>query len=211
MEMWRGVDRATHEFASAMLDVISEAGVDRVTLERAGGRLGLSRSSMYREYETLSVLLVRAHEAALEWVSHGFGRIRVGTPRMQVEDVFAELRAFARTPRGQALRALRSRVASLGDLEDFRRREAEGLVTVRQWLETLVDRPHSRPDLVTDLTATLWAHVLGHGARDPGPPTTAELERTWQLLSAHFAVTEAPRAPVDAELHLACLGELLTA
>lgn len=205
------LEDARRELMRATLDVLDEVGIERATLELVGARLGRSRTAMYREFGTLSVLLARAHEVALQWVGDGFGRIRVGTPRMQVEDVFAELRGFARTPRGQALRALRSRVASLGDLEDFRRREAEGLVTVRQWLESLVDRPHSRPDLVTDLAATLWAHVLGHGARDPGPPTTAELERTWQLLSAHFAATEPPRAPAEPELHPTFLGELLTA
>lgn len=211
MEMWRGVDRSTQELATAVLDAVDEVGVDRMTLEAAGSRLGRSRSSMYREYETLAVLLKKAHSAAMDWVSHGFGRMRVGTPRTQVEDVFAELRAFARTPRGQALRALRSRVASLGDLEDFRRCEAEGLVSVRQWLETLVDHSHSRPDLVTALTATLWSHALGYGPWDPGPPTPAELELTWQLLSAHFAATELPHPPIEPNLDLTCLGELLSA
>lgn len=202
-------DEARRAFMEAVLDVLRAVGPERATLEAVGARLGRSRTSMYREYGTLPVLLEEAHDAAVSWISRGLGLIHVGEPRAQVEDVFAELRAFARTPRGQAFRALRSRVAALGDLEDFRRREAEGLAAVRHWLHTLVDRPRSRPDLVTELTATLWSLALGRGARDPGPPSEAELDLAWQLLSPHLEPELVPADP-EPDLDATCLGPLLS-
>lgn len=200
---------ARRALTEAALDVLCEAGPERATLEAVGARLGRSRTSMYREYGTLAVLLEEAHVGAVHWLSRGFGLIRVGTPRAQLEDVFTELRAFGRTPRGQAFRALRSRVAALGDLEDFRRREAEGLVAVRHWLHTLVDRPRSRPDLVTELTATLWSLALGRGADDPGPPTETELDLAWQLLAPHLE-PELVSADPEPDLEPTCLGPLLS-
>lgn len=205
------VEDGRREVLDATLDVLGEVGLERMTLEAVGERLGRSRASMYREHGTLAVLLGRVHEVGLRWLSRGFGLVRVGSPRAQLEAVFAELRAFARTPRGQAFRALRARVASLRDLEDFRRREAEGLVAVRQWLETLVDHSRSRPDLVTELTAVLWSRALGPGPWDPGPPTADELELTWQLLAPHFSVTELPREPIEPDFELTGLSPLLSA
>lgn len=201
-------EHAQGTLMEAALEVLREVGPERATLEAVGVRLGRSRTAMYREYGSMAVLLKEAHVAAVRWVSYRLGLIQLGSPRGQLEDVFAELRAFSRTPRGQAFRALRSRVASLSELEDFRRHEAEGLAAVRHWLHTLIDRTYSRPDLVTELTGIVWSLALGRGVHDPGPPTEAELDLAWQLLSPHLEPELIPAEP-EPDLEATCLGPLL--
>lgn len=194
--------------AWAVFSVVGDVGLERTTVEGIAARLDCSRATAYRRYGHLEGMLAAAYREQLRRFGAQVAGLHVGTPRDQVLDVFARLRAMLRTSEGQGFRAVRTFLAARADLEDFRRREIEGLGVVRRWLSNLIDHAPDRPELVTELTAVFWSLCLGR-ALDPGPTGEHELHLAWAVL-APFVRAERPPADALPSLDdLTALGDLL--
>ncbi|GMU63647.1 MAG: hypothetical protein AMXMBFR34_54100 [Myxococcaceae bacterium] len=203
----------TREAGWAVLTAVAERGLGELTVDVVAERLGRSRASVYRDLGDREALLVLAHRCAVQDLSNGFGRVRPGPPRMQLEEVFTELRTALSGREGRAFRQVRSAVVGRGDLEEFRRREVEELVALRRWVETLMDPLHAREEgVVEELTAQLWSLCLG---RPPPrgelePVKKAELDLVFHLLSPFIATEEQVlRAEFDGLGEVTLLGDLL--
>jgi AcrR family transcriptional regulator len=196
--------------AWAVLSLVDEVGLERVTVEAIAGRMDRSRATLFREYGSLGAMLAVAYDEQVRRFAALVSGLHVGSPREQVVDVFERLRAALRTREGVAFRAVRATIATRSDPDDFRRREVEGLDAVRSWLGSLIDHAPERPGLVTALTAAFWSLCLGC-APDPGPSTQAELDLACDLLSpflAHVADQPPPDDTPDL-VDLTALGDLL--
>ncbi len=162
-----------HETDLTVYRAVGELGVERLTMDLLAKLLRYSRTTFYRRYPNRKELLTEVHQRTIGRIDRVSPR-GAGDRRLELEEWWAAVMAFFRTPHGRAFLAIRPCVATIYGMHEVEFYERELLTRLSRWLGD-----------DGALLRMAWALVLSASCHKVDPSTRLAMrEVLWSLVSS---------------------------